>query len=263
MTEMPPGEEGVTEADVAVVLQRLKKLRQQVAMARAASAPMKANLVAAEQEYQDHISPLRREASRIRAQINELHDRLARVQGVLTHLPGDSSIDGIVGGPRDAEVVPVVSSGASSDPEVIEKDTLLEHVYRVLDPMTNPGDAELVGQLQGLCTDPVTRLADVLEQLEWGPIWEGKSFQETPAAQCRRLQAWERALADQLTSLDRGAEQLRKDRRYGLWLQREKGVDAWRGFLEQAARQYENDIADLRAQLEALRRQWAQLVNEQ
>ncbi len=254
-------DEALTQADVGVVLQRLKTLREQISTARRVLAPLEANLAAVEREYQDWISPLRREAGRIQVQINELHDRMRHIEGVHAQLPGNPpAVDDVVED-CDAVVARSGSASAATDPEALEKDKLLEHVYRVLEPMTNPADAELVGQLQGLLTDPMTRLAEVLERLEWGPVWETKSRQETLAVQYRRLQGWEQALADQLALLNRGAERLRKDRRYGLWQQYQKGPDAWRGFLQQVARQYQQDIDDLQAQLEALRQHWAQLVN--
>lgn len=262
MSGAPP-EAAVTEADVGALLQRLKVLRQQVAEARAALAPMEANLALAAREYQDEIRPLRREAARVQAQIYDLQDRIRRAEDVRTHLSSNQPVEDEAIEMRDAEASPIATPVQPAGPDTVEKDKLLEHVYRVLDPMINPADAELVGQLQGLCTDNLTRLADVLEQIQWGPIWEEKSSKEALASQYHRLRTWESALVEQLALLNRGAERLRADRRYGLWLQREKGPEAWQGFLEQAAVSFRSDIADLQMQLEVLQKQWKQLMDGQ
>ena len=53
---------------------------------------------------------------------------------------------------------------------------LLEHLFRVLDPMVNDEDGELLANLQGLCSDPIASLADVLEELPWGLVWITRSL---------------------------------------------------------------------------------------
>jgi hypothetical protein len=93
-------------------------------------------------------------------------------------------------------------------------------------------------------------------------VWEKRSRDETLADQHRRLTVWERALTAQLTALDRGAGLLRQDRRYGLWQQRQKGRDHWTSFLDSAAQQIQDEIADLRVEQEALSEQWTRLVTD-
>ncbi|HSH80383.1 MAG TPA: hypothetical protein VLA19_17790 [Herpetosiphonaceae bacterium] len=246
--------------DIEVLLARLKALRHEIAEMRDTLAPLEANLAAAEREYQDHLRPLRRELARVQAHINELQERLeADVDTQAVVRDGNAVDQASVGGTSDGKAL--LAHGTSPrDDEAIVKDQLLEHVYRMLDPMMNPSDAELVGQLQGLCTDPLVRLADVLEQITWGPVWEQRSAQESAVMQCQRLHRWEEALSDQLSLLRRGADRLRRDGRYRLALERDRGTAAWAAFLEQEAREYHTDIDDLRQQLTALQERWARLI---
>ena len=261
MSTLSPTQD-ITQQQVNVLLEQLKMLRLQVAEARAALIPIEENLETASREYQDKVNPLRREISRLQWQIDELRERLEggdskriadEEEQDVTH--GDDEKGG------DEQIGSVTITAADS--EAVEKDKLLEHVFRVLDPMMNPEDAGLIGQLQELCARPVTTLADMLERLDWGPVWEQKDRLETLLEQYRRLTTWEQALSKQLAMLSHGMERLRQDPRYGLWQQRQKGAATWQDYLNQVARQFENQIDDLQATLTGLRQQWERRMREQ
>jgi DNA repair exonuclease SbcCD ATPase subunit len=265
MTDTPP-EGPITEIEVAATLERLKELRIQIAEVHEALAPEELNLETAAQEYADYIAPFRREVSRIRAQIVDLQDRSIQVEVPVKrseNVPQDE-IDRDDAGESAGGGSTTIIDSRSIDPEAIAKEELKMHLFDMLDdPMANPADLELLGQVEGLCSDPRTRLSDALAVLEWGPIWKRKGPEETLVDQYDRLQTWERALADQLADLNRKLERLRKDPRYGLWQQREKGSAAWPNFLETAASPFQSDIAELREQLEALRRHAQEMVKNQ
>ncbi|NEO34734.1 MAG: hypothetical protein F6K36_30995, partial [Symploca sp. SIO3C6] len=104
---------------------------------------------------------------------------------------------------------------------------LLEHLFYILDPMTNDDDGELLATLQGLCQDPGIRFAHVLEELPWGLVWTQRSPQEQLEDQHHRLSSWQAVLKKQLETLQRAGDRLRNDPRYGLWQQRQQGSDHW------------------------------------
>jgi DNA anti-recombination protein RmuC len=126
--------------------------------------------------------------------------------------------------------------------------------------MVNEGDADLLANLQGLCNDPAIRLADILEQVPWGLVWESCSLHEGLANQHRRLTTWEKALARQLESLNQATERLKEDSRYGLWQQRQKDAKTWQSFLDEAAEQQREANARLTAELEELNEKLARMV---
>ena len=122
---------------------------------------------------------------------------------------------------------------------------LLEHAYRVLDPMVNPADAELLGEIQGLVNSRMTTLGDILEYLPWGIVWEQRNQREDLAAQCARLRGWERALTAQLALLKKGEERFKNDKRYELWQRLQQGTAVWQAYLADAERKLHQEIADL------------------
>jgi len=278
MTESTPAVD-ITQDCVNALLARMKELREQIAAAREAVAPLEANLALAYEEFQAVVGHLRRQAVRLQAEIRTLRiqiDTASRGQGDTgtsslwnEHSGGDTGDDwlddshdgndGETG--NDTEGV----RSAVVDPDAVEKDVLLEHLYRVLDPMVNDEDADLLANLQGSCNDPATGLADVLERLpwdsvSWGSIWGTRGLQEDLNAQYRRLEAWERAFTSQLENVNRAAELLRKDQRYGLWQRRQKGPEVWRDFLNQAAEQQKDVNEELKAELEERREEWTQIT---
>ena len=138
----------ITQADVDVLLVRLQGLREQIAAAREALAPLEANLVLAYDQFQAVVGLLRRQALHLQAEIATLRARIDESEGAggkNAFMTADN------GGNRPG--VP------TTDPEAVEKDHLLEYIFRVLDPMVSDEDAELVATLQGLCkpSDPVSR----------------------------------------------------------------------------------------------------------
>jgi hypothetical protein len=137
----------------------------------------------------------------------------------------------------------------ATDPEALDKDQLLEHVVRVLDTMTDPESRDLLATLHGLCTAEGARLADALEAIPWGPVWERRNREESLEDQYQRLTTWEHALLRQREEL-RAAERNRsQDARFGLWQRREQGPEAWQQFLREARRQLEDEVAALEAEL--------------
>ncbi|NER31749.1 MAG: hypothetical protein F6J89_30095, partial [Symploca sp. SIO1C4] len=197
----------ITQTEVDALVRHLQELRQQISTARETIAPLEANLAEVYDEFQVVVGGLRRQSMRLQAEIVTL-----RVQiDCFTHdqddtLEQDESNDKLLYAKEEE-----TTDSAPADPEKVEKDTLLEHLFRILDPMVNDEDSELLANLQGLCDDPNTTLADVLEELPWGLVWTTRSSQENLANQHRRLTIWEQALKQQLDNLNLATERLKKD----------------------------------------------------
>ncbi|MEQ8974156.1 MAG: hypothetical protein RIE73_27645 [Coleofasciculus sp. C1-SOL-03] len=247
----------ITQTQVDALLGQLQELRQQIAIARETIAPLEANLVAVYDEFQAVVGGLRRQSMRLQTEIATLRTQIDR----FTHDP-DDSLESDEGNDqlfyvKEAETI----DSDSVDPEAVDKDMLLEHLFRVLDPMVNDEDGELLANLQGLCSDPMASLADVLEELPWGFVWTKRSVEENLANQHRRLRIWEQALRRQLENLNRATERLQKDQRYGLWQQREKGEDDWRRFLDQCVEQQQDQNYELQAELDSLREEWGRITS--
>jgi|GEM_PF-2544403 predicted nucleic acid-binding Zn-ribbon protein len=247
----------IIQTEVDALLRQLQELRQQIAIARETIAPLEANLAEVYDEFQAVVGGLRRQSMRLQAEIATLRaqiDRFSHDQD--DTLEPDESNDKLLYVKEEE-----TADSASVDPEAIEKDMLLEHLFRVLDPMVNHEDGELLANLQGLCSDPIASLADVLEELPWGLVWTTHSLQENIADQHRRLAIWEQALKRQMEKLNRATERLKKDQRYGLWQQREKGTDDWRTFLDQCIEQQQDQNYELQAELDSLREEWGRITS--
>lgn len=247
----------ITQTEVDALLRQLQELRQQIAIARETIAPLEANLAEVYDEFQAVVGGLRRQSMRLQAEIATLRAQIDR----FTHdqddtLEQDESNDKLLYVKEEE-----TADSASVDPEAVEKDMLLEHLFRVLDPMLNDEDGELLANLQGLCSDSTANLADVLEELPWGLVWTTRSLQENLANQHRRLTIWEQALKRQMENLNRATERLKKDQRYGLWQQREKGTDYWRTFLNQCIEQQQDQNYELQAELDSLREEWGRITS--
>ncbi len=242
----------ITQQDVEVLLGELKELRERIKAARTAIAPLETHLKQAYDEFQNFVGAARRQSMRLDAEINNLRDRIDS----LNSDPEDfSEFDSPPKELTEEQSNPLESEG---DPEVIEKDKLLEYLHWVLDPM-DENEADLFANLQTLCQDPTVSLAEVLEQSPWESVWQAKPRQETPSERYHRLQRWKTSLTEQLERLDRMEERLRKDPRYGLWQQQRKGVELWQQFLQQALEQQEDRNCELQTELEALQQEWEQL----
>ena len=180
----------ISQKDVDMILIRLQELREQLKVAREAEAPLIAKLALAYQEYEMAVGRLRRETNRLEVEINMLR---AQIEGVGRDQEDTDFLQTLeyrttLGNrPEDVTV----------DPDAIEKDVLLEHLFRVLDD----GDDDLLSALTGICNDPTIGLADALERVPWGRVWIAKGPQETLVTQYRRLAAWESALSKQLEEL--------------------------------------------------------------
>lgn len=243
----------ITQTEVDALLGQLQQLRQQIAIARETIAPLEANLAEVYDEFQAVVGGLRRQSMRLQAEIATLRAQIDR----FSHDQDDTLEPDESNDVKEEET----ADSASVDPEAVEKDMLLEHLFRVLDPMVNDEDGELLANLQGLCSDPTASLADVLEELPWGLVWTTRSLQENIADQHRRLAIWEQALKRQMENLNRATERLKKDQHYGLWQQREKGTDYWRTFLNQCIEQQQDQNYELQAELDSLREEWGRITS--
>lgn len=247
----------IAQTDVDRLLRQLQQLRQQIAIARETIAPLETNLAAVYDEFQAVVGELRRQSMRLQAEIATLRAQIDRFSHNQDDTLEQDENDGKFLYVKEEET----ADSTSVDPEAVEKDMLLEHLFRVLDPMVNDEDGELLANLQGLCSDPSTSLADVLEELPWGLVWTTRSLQENVADQYRRLTIWKEALKRQMENLNRATEHLKKDRRYGLWQQREKGQDDWRTFLERCIEQQQDQNYELQAELDSLREEWGRITS--
>lgn len=239
----------VTQQDIDTLLKQLKGLREQIMGARAEIDPLEANLKQSYDDFQVVVGAARRQSMRLQSEIANLRARIDSLR--------NDADDWIELESHKEDTADIVSTfPAEQDSEAIEKDMLFEHLIRVLDPMD---DADLFASLQTLCQDPTVSLAEVLEQAPWALVWQARSIQETLLDQHRRLQRWEASLLRQLETLTRVEDRLRKDSRYGLWQQQQKGAEGWAQFLQQALENQEDQNQELETELETLRQEWEQL----
>lgn len=246
----------ISQADINTLLAQLQQLRQEITTARSTLAPLEANLAETFNEFQAVVGALRRHSMRLGAEIASIRIQIES----FTHQEDnaqqfDESDD------NSFDTKEEIIESTQKDPEAIDKDMLLEHIYRVLDPDVNDEDACLVGYLQGLCNDTSASLADVLEELPWGIVWTTKNPQENLAQQFERLRSWEVALNRQLQNLKLSTERLHKDPRYPLWQQQQKGQEHWRHFLNQCIEQQQDQNDELQAELAKLKQEWEQIFS--
>lgn len=144
----------VTQCRIEDILASLHALCARIGEARAALAPLETALTVAWHEFDERVGRLRRERLRIEYEIEVLR-RPAEFKAAIT-------IEEVKDRMNDGTVMP------SADPDALEKDVLLEHLVRVLDPDTDQHASMLLATVQGLCNDPAATLADLLEELPWG-----------------------------------------------------------------------------------------------
>jgi hypothetical protein len=252
----PASTSEITQANVDNLLAQLQQLRQEITIARLTIAPLEANLIEAYNEFQAVVGALRRHSMRLQAEISYLRNQIER----FTQDEDDTQEPGA--GDDNFLYIKEEQTTQSSqkDPEAVDKDMLLEHIFRVLDPDVNNEDAELLANLQGLCNDLSTSLADVLEELPWGVVWITRNSQENLTKQYQRLKIWEEALNRQLQNLKQARERLYKDARYGLWQQQQKGHEQWRNFLNQCIEQQQDQNYEFQAELDKLKEEWERIT---
>jgi len=230
----------VTQHRVEGILASLHTLCAFIREARAALAPLETALAGAWHEFDQRVGHLRRERLRIEYEIEILRAPAESETAVGVEEAKDRMNDG--------------TATPLADPDAVEKDVLLEHLVRVLDPDTDQHASMLLATVQGLCNDPDATLADLLEEMPWGPAWTARARNEGLSAQHRRLAVWERALRSQLGALNNIHEQLSKrDPRYSLYLERQRGPESWEAYLNRAAARQQEHNQELRAELEELR----------
>jgi chromosome segregation ATPase len=240
----------ITQSSIDTLLGQLQNLREQIKAARSEIAPLETNLKQSYDEFQVVVGAARRQSMRLQSEIANLRTRIHSLQddddnAIEIDLRPETS--------ADDQISPLQSE---KDPEAIEKDMLFEHLLRVLDPMD---DADLFADLQTLCQDPTVSLAEVLEKAPWDLVWQVRGTHEDLMDQSHRLQRWQTSLTRQLETLDRVEDRLRKDPRYGLWQQQQKGTVVWQQFLQQAVEQQEDQNHGLQTELETLRQEYEQL----
>jgi len=248
----------ITQGDIDNLLAQMQKLRQGITTARKSIAPLEENLAETYNEFQAVVGGLRRQSMRLQAEIASLRIQIKRFTQDEDDAPQHEDIedDSFIYGKEEA-----ATETSFQDPEAVDKDMLLEHMFRVLDPDIDEADGELVANIQGICIDPTASLADVLEELPWGVVWTTCSSQETLKDQYDRLSIWQQALQRQLENLNRATERLQKDQRYALWQQRQKGADDWQNFLDSYVEQQQDQNYELQAELDRLREEWRQVTN--
>jgi predicted nucleic acid-binding Zn-ribbon protein len=247
----------ITQGDIDNLLAQMQKLRQGITTARESIAPLEANLAETYNEFQAVVGVLRRQSMRLQAEITSLRIQIKR----FIQDEDDAPQEDIEDNDFIYDKEEAVKETSFQDPEAVDKDMLLEHIFRILDPDIDDADAELVANIQGICTDPNASLADVLEKLPWGVVWTTCSLQETLKDQYYRLDIWQQALKRQLENLNRATELLQKDQRYALWQQRQKGADEWQNFLDGCLEQQQDQNYELQGELDRLREEWRQVTN--
>lgn len=255
MRNSPPTQ--ISQSDVDDLIGQLQQIRFSITTARESIAPLQANLAETYNEFKAVVGGLRRQSMRLQAEITSLRIQIKR----FTQDEDDAPQENIEDDDFIYDKEEAITETSFQDPEAVDKDMLLEHIFRVLDPDIDDADAELVANIQGICIDPSASLADVLEELPWGVVWTTCSLQETLKDQYYRLSIWQQALKRQLENLNRETERLQQNQRYALWQQREKGEDEWQNFLDSCLEQQQDQNYELQADLDRLREEWRQVTN--
>jgi hypothetical protein len=237
-------EPAAVQQDLDDLLGRLQVLGIRIRELRVSLAPLEAELETARREFDERVGSLRREGLWLEHQVHLLKTPARPAAEELTAIDAGNLAE------HAREM-----AAYRHDPETVEKDCLLEHLMRVLDPELDDQAGDLIAVVQGLANDPATRLADLLEELPWGSAWTGRPPAEDLDAQCRRLRTWKRALRRQLDTLEQARDRLRGiDPRYPLYAERQRGPDVWKAYLDRAAaRQHERNLG-LKAVVEELQR---------
>jgi septal ring factor EnvC (AmiA/AmiB activator) len=251
-----PSTSAITQAELDKLLTQLQQLRSSITTARETIAPLETNLAAAYNEFQVEVGALRRQSMRLQVEIASLRSQIQRFTQ-----DEDDTQQQDVGNDNFLYQEEQTTEFSLKDPEAIDKDMLLEHIFRLLNPDVNAEDAELFANLQGLCSDATANLADILEELPWGIVWTTRNSQENLTQQYQRLKVWEGALNRQLQNLKQATERLYKDARYGLWQQQQKSQEHWHNFLNQCIEQQQDQNYELQAELDKLKEEWGRITS--
>ena len=244
----------ITQEQVNALLERLRQLHQRIHATRQELAPMENNLAHVYKEYQAAIGHLQRESYQIQTKIVILQELLDSPSNQRQENGGTMPSEE----PGETIDLPGVQIQQRHDDKDVAKDMLHEHIFMVLDSE----DDELLAHLQAMCSDPATKLIDVLEQIPWGSVWTSRTTVETLSEQYRRLATWEQALQTHLRTLEQARERSQSDRRYGLWLQYQRGQEAWSRFLQESTLRLQDLNDELNLELQRLRDRQAEMVDE-
>jgi hypothetical protein len=244
----------ITQEQVSALLERLQQLHQQIHRTRQELAPIEKNLTQVYKKYQVAIGHLQRENYQLQTKIAILQELL---DGSHQDQEGKSTTDN-AGLEETIDLTGIQIQQPHNDDDMA-KDMLHEHIYMVLDNE----DDQLLAHLQAMCSDQATKLVDVLEQIPWGIVWTSRTTPgETPAEQYQRLTTWEQALQTHWHMLEQAKERSKSDRRYGLWLQYQKGQEAWDRFLQESTLRMQDDNEELHLELQRLRDRQAEMGDE-
>jgi hypothetical protein len=241
----------ITQEQVHALLERLRHLHQLIHTARQELAPMENNLARVYKEYQAAIGHLQRESY-------QLQTKIAILQELLDSSHQDQEGKSATDNAGSEEIIDLTGMQIQQphNDDDMAKDMLHEHIYMVLDNE----DDELLAHLQAMCSDHATKFVDVLEQIPWGIVWTSRTTPvETPAEQYQRLTTWEQALQTHLHMLEQARERGHSDRRYGLWLQYQKGSEAWNRFLQESILRIQDGNEELHLELQRLRDRQAEM----
>jgi hypothetical protein len=245
----------ITQEQVNALLKRLRQLHQRIHATRQELAPMENNLAHVYKEYQAAIGHLQRKSYQLQTKIVILQELLDSSSNKSSENEGTVPSEE----PRETIDLTGVQIQQPHDDKDVAKDMLHEHIFMVLDNK----DDELLAHLQAMCSNPATKLIDVLEQIPWGSVWTSPTTPvETLSEQYQRLATWEQALQTHLRMLEQARERSQSDRRYGLWLQYQKGQEAWNRFLQESALRMQDLNDELNLELQRLRDRQAEMGDE-
>lgn len=248
----------LTQTQIDELLETLKSLLDQIAQLRQKAAELEKGLTQAEGDYNEKLSSLNAEADRLEALKASLKFRLAQKTQeipeqsatIIDTLPVDVELPPEIIEPKLGELPPP----PKEDPRYTRKQMLADHIeYFVVDSDREP----IMQEINAVLADERQDLGDMLERLNWGEIWKARADWETLEDQYARLESWKSALEERLTYWQQQLCRVEQDPRYSLWQEMTTySHQEWLAFLDNLARQQEEENASLAHEVSVLEQQW-------
>ena len=250
----------ITAQQIEDMFATLKALLDQILPLRTQVDVLVKDLALAQRDYDQLLGELNREAERLHARIADLQQRLAAPTVAPSPVSPDPLPDLVTPPPPTVQpsapvelTTPIEPLLLPEDPRFKRKRSLADHIEWFREP-SQQAEMQVIN---AVLSDEGCDMGDMLELLNWGPIWMARAEWETIADQHHRLNEWQMALEERLAYWQNRLHALEQDARYPLWQKMSSSSAEWPAYLRELADQQtaentrlERTVAILTAELQ-------------
>lgn len=257
----------ITQATVDELLASLKRLLDEIIQLRRQTGELEAGLAQVQRDYESKLSELNAELAHLEYIKADIVARLTKRTSVreVTDTTPQPSLQPLPEPPPPVAVGTPTTQGMptmslNEVPRSTRKRALADHV----EYFVAADEREVIMQvINAVLGDDQRDVGDMLELLEWGPIWSACADWENVEDQYTRLVGWQQVLSERLIYWQNEENRLKHDGGYGLLEQRlSRSPQAWEEYLEKTANDQREEIERLAHEVKILERQFGVTQSE-